>query len=54
MPVLLTEPPDGTTDGQVPTRAAVLEHLPGSVIAHFACHGYTDPADPSQSAAGET
>ena len=50
-PTLLTEPPDGrqTTDGQLPTRAAVLEHLPGCAIAHFACHGYIDPADPSQS-----
>ena len=50
-PTLLTEPSDGTTatDAQVPTRAAVLEHLPGSAIAHFACHGHTDPADPSQS-----
>jgi CHAT domain-containing protein len=27
----------------------VLEHLPGSAIAHFACHGDNDPADPSQS-----
>ena len=27
----------------------MLEHLPGCAIAHFACHGYTDPADPSQS-----
>ena len=50
-PTLLTEPPVGhdTTDGQVPTRAAVLEHLPGCTIAHFACHGRTDPIDPSQS-----
>jgi CHAT domain-containing protein len=27
----------------------VLEQLPGCAIAHFACHGYSDPADPSQS-----
>ncbi|NYH51398.1 copper(I)-binding protein [Nocardiopsis arvandica] len=33
----------------VPTRAKVLEHLPKATIAHFACHGYTDPGDPSQS-----
>jgi CHAT domain-containing protein len=50
-PTLLTEPPADreATAGQVPTRDAVLEHLPRSAIAHFACHGYTDPADPSQS-----
>ena len=50
-PTLLTEPPagHGTAVGQLPTRAAVLEHLPGCAIAHFACHGHTDPADPSQS-----
>ena len=48
---MLTEPPtaDDTAAGQIPTKAAVLEHLPGCAIAHFACHGYTDPADPSQS-----
>ena len=34
---------------QLPTKAAVLAHLPGCAIAHFACHGYTDPTDPSQS-----
>jgi hypothetical protein len=50
-PTLLTEPPDGhtITESLIPTKAAVLEHLPGCAIAHFACHGHTDPADPSQS-----
>jgi tetratricopeptide (TPR) repeat protein len=50
-PVLLTEPPadSDTPADQVPTKANVLEHLPGCAIAHFACHGYADPADPSQS-----
>ena len=38
-----------TADRQLPTKAAVLKHLPGCAIAHFACHGSTDPADPSQS-----
>ncbi|GAA1013205.1 hypothetical protein Aple_016920 [Acrocarpospora pleiomorpha] len=32
-----------------PTRAHVLAHLPDCVIAHFACHGQSDPTDPSQS-----
>ncbi|NYH51401.1 hypothetical protein HNR06_000990 [Nocardiopsis arvandica] len=39
----------GTASLAVPTRARVLEHLPEASIAHFACHGYTDPNDPSQS-----
>ena len=50
-PTVLTEPatnPD-TSAGQLPTKTAVLEHLRGCAIAHFACHGQTDPADPSQS-----
>ena len=47
--VLLAEPPaaDHVPAHQIPTKASVLEHLPGCTIAHFA--GYTDPADPSQS-----
>jgi CHAT domain-containing protein len=48
---LLSEPSadHDTNVDQLPTKAAVLEHLPGCAIAHFACHGYTDPVDPSQS-----
>ena len=50
-PTVLTETPtpDDTAADQLPTKTAVLEHLPGCTVAHFACHGYTDPADPSQS-----
>ena len=33
----------------LPTRANVFEHLPECPIAHFACHGFSDPADPSKS-----
>jgi hypothetical protein len=32
-----------------PTRATVLELLPGNQIAHFSCHGYADWADPTRS-----
>src|ERR1700677_237868 len=32
-----------------PTLASVLEHLTRCSIAHFACHGHSDPADPSLS-----
>jgi len=52
--VILAEP--GTLGGNppppsagMPTKATVLAHLPGSQIAHFACHGASDPADPSKS-----
>ena len=50
-PTVLTEPSTGRdiTVCQLPTKTAVLEHLPGCAIAHFACHGQTDPTDPSQS-----
>jgi hypothetical protein len=34
---------------QPPTKANVLAHLPGCPIAHFACHGASDPNDPSKS-----
>jgi tetratricopeptide (TPR) repeat protein len=33
----------------MPIRARVLELLPQAAIAHFACHGHTDPGDPSRS-----
>jgi CHAT domain-containing protein len=51
---LLMQPPypdgiDPATVAGPPTMAEVLARLPGSAIAHFACHGMTDPADPSQS-----
>ncbi|MGV9453155.1 CHAT domain-containing protein [Streptomyces sp. NPDC003635] len=32
-----------------PTRPTVLERLPHHAVAHFACHGDSDPGDPSQS-----
>lgn len=38
-----------TIGGNAPTKAAVLEHLPGCAIAHFACHGASHPTDPSKS-----
>ena len=49
--VLLAEPGDQYAGGSpgMPTRANVLEQLPGCPIAHFACHGASDPADPSKS-----
>jgi hypothetical protein len=50
-PVLLTNAaaPDRTPADRTATKPNVLAHLPGCAIAHFACHGYTDPADPSAS-----
>jgi hypothetical protein len=42
-----TAPPGSTTT--LPTRGNVLHHLADCAIAHFACHGATDPADPSRS-----
>jgi hypothetical protein len=51
-PVLLTEPDPGPcapaddAAEHVPTRASVLARLPTAAIAHFACHGSSDPADP--------
>lgn len=49
--VLLAEPGDQQASGssEIPTRKNVLNQLPGCVIAHFACHGFSDPADPSRS-----
>ena len=47
--VLLDEvTPDGPPD-RVPTRKNVLANLPGCEIAHFACHSFNHPTDPSQS-----
>ncbi|MEV5410337.1 CHAT domain-containing protein [Thermopolyspora sp. NPDC052614] len=50
-PVLLVEPPPSGagTATPIPTRAEVLSHLPECAITHFACHGVSDPADPSRS-----
>ncbi|KAA9379164.1 tetratricopeptide repeat protein [Microbispora cellulosiformans] len=50
-PVLLAEPGDDAPadPSQVPTRANVLARLPGCAIAHFACHGLSNLADPSSS-----
>ncbi len=52
--VILAEPskPGGelvNDSSGLPTRANVLERLPGCPVAHFACHGASDPADPSKS-----
>jgi tetratricopeptide (TPR) repeat protein len=53
-PMMLCEPDIANKKGRrkssrVPTKANVLAHLPTCSIAHFACHGTTDPTDPSQS-----
>ncbi|MBC9730204.1 CHAT domain-containing protein [Streptomyces sp. TRM68367] len=40
--------PDAPAD-RTPTRDNVLSHLPSCRVAHFACHGETDPVDPSRS-----
>ncbi|WP_079423472.1 CHAT domain-containing protein [Streptomyces katrae] len=52
-PVLLREPGPGEDPAgrglPVPTKAAVLEQLPDCSIAHFCCHGSSNPADPSRS-----
>jgi hypothetical protein len=52
-PLLLLEPdtisnPADPSAG-IPTRANVLAHLPGCAIVHFACHGRSDSANPSNS-----
>ncbi|MFF1872809.1 CHAT domain-containing protein [Kitasatospora herbaricolor] len=54
-PVLLAEPDASTANepfepiSKPPTRSAVFDELPHSAIAHFACHGAHDSADPSRS-----
>ncbi|WP_246269186.1 CHAT domain-containing tetratricopeptide repeat protein [Acrocarpospora macrocephala] len=50
--VALTEPPGraaGPPAETTPTKARVLTHLTTCAIAHFACHGLSDPTDPSAS-----
>ncbi|MGW8778409.1 CHAT domain-containing protein [Streptomyces sp. NPDC055796] len=46
--VLLREG-DRAQEDAAPTKANVLAQLPHCAIAHFACHGTSDPADPSRS-----
>jgi CHAT domain len=52
-PVILAEPgmPGTPADGSrgIPTKPNVMAQLPACSIAHFACHGFSDPADPSKS-----
>ncbi|MGH3374889.1 MAG: CHAT domain-containing protein [Actinoallomurus sp.] len=48
--VVLSEPGDGDASRhEIPTKASVLAHLADSAIAHFACHGQSESADPSKS-----
>ncbi|WP_017581085.1 CHAT domain-containing protein [Nocardiopsis valliformis] len=50
--VLATHAPGGRPEEHtdpLPTREAVLRHLEGASIAHFACHGYDHRQDPALS-----
>ncbi|MCP9985384.1 CHAT domain-containing protein [Streptomyces sudanensis] len=51
--VLLQEPSASShlspSDASKPTKRNVLAHLHDCSIVHFACHGNTDPVDPSKS-----
>lgn len=42
-PIVLT---DGADPGMHPTRESVFAWLPRCSVAHFACHGVSDPGDP--------
>jgi hypothetical protein len=52
-PVVLSEPDPGAHPGaapdQIPTKANVLARLSGCAVAHFACHGASDLANPARS-----
>ncbi len=53
-PFILAEPASTPGDlliasADIPTKTNVLAQLAGCSIAHFACHGVSDPADPSRS-----
>ncbi|MEV4015683.1 CHAT domain-containing protein [Nonomuraea angiospora] len=47
-PLLLVEV-EGAASAYLPTKANVLDHMNDCTIAHFACHGVADLADPSKS-----
>jgi hypothetical protein len=49
-PIVLAEPDPGeAATSPLPTKANVLARLPGCPVAHFACHGDSNPRDPSRS-----